>query len=167
MGHPNKGTKIHFSLAETQPGWFSNTNDSIANDFIFAFSDHNGTHLSAQNGTFAIGFGYSNKLHDPQDSTRIISEFKKLKPDVTVRGYLTHDWMNDPLAKGTWYGGGPGTTTKYLQELQRAHGRVLMASADWADGWRGFIDGAIEQGTKAAVDVVTMMEQLRKAVAKL
>jgi monoamine oxidase len=30
---------------------------------------------------------------------------------------------------------------------------VLFANADWALGWRGFIDGAIVEGTRAAFEV--------------
>lgn len=36
--------------------------------------------------------------------------------------------------------------TKYQDELQTRHGNVFFASADWAHGWRAFIDGALEQG---------------------
>lgn len=36
---------------------------------------------------------------------------------------------------------------------QKNDGRVLMASADWANGFAGFVDGAIERGAKAAVAV--------------
>lgn len=40
--------------------------------------------------------------------------------------------------------------TKYLDELRKRQGNVLFASADWAVGWRGFIDGAVEDGARAA-----------------
>jgi monoamine oxidase len=33
-------------------------------------------------------------------------------------------------------------------------GAVIFASADWADGWRGFIDGAFEAGRAAAWKVL-------------
>lgn len=44
----------------------------------------------------------------------------------------------------------PDFYTKYWTALQQRTGNILWASADWADGWKSFIDGAIEQGTKAA-----------------
>jgi lysyl oxidase-like protein 2/3/4 len=31
---------------------------------------------------------------------------------------------------------------------------VIFASADWADGWRGFIDGVFEDGRAAAWKVL-------------
>jgi len=46
----------------------------------------------------------------------------------------------------------------YLEELQRAHGRVLFASADWADGWRGFVDGAIERGQSTGREAVNLLD---------
>lgn len=65
--------------------------------------------------------------------------------------------MNDPYAKGTWACWGPNKASRYLSELQRPHGRVVFASADWADGWRGFVDGAIERGQSAAREVVGLL----------
>lgn len=73
--------------------------------------------------------------------------------------------MNDPYAKGAWSCWGPGAMSKYLKELQKDEGRILFASADWADGWRGFVDGAIERGRKAANDAVKFVE--RNEVARL
>ena len=47
----------------------------------------------------------------------------------------------------------PDFSFKYLAALQQRHGNVLFASSVWADGWRGFIDGAIEQGMRYALVV--------------
>ena len=44
----------------------------------------------------------------------------------------------------------PGVSFQYLEALQERAGNILFASADWASGWRGFIDGAIDQGARAA-----------------
>lgn len=38
--------------------------------------------------------------------------------------------------------------------MRARHGHVLFANSDWAVGWRSFIDGAIEEGTRAAAEVV-------------
>jgi lysyl oxidase-like protein 2/3/4 len=48
----------------------------------------------------------------------------------------------------------PNDMNKYMEALQQTHGRVFMASADWANGCAGFVDGAIEQGAKAAVEAM-------------
>lgn len=126
--------------------------------WCFAFSDHNGT--SKQDGTFCIGFGYGGHLTDPSASSEIISSFKEyLKPDAEVMAYLTHDWTNDSLAKGAWSCWGLNSMSKLLPELQKPEGRIFFASADWASGWRGFIDGAIEQGAVASRRVECLLDR--------
>lgn len=52
----------------------------------------------------------------------------------------------------------------YLEELQRPHGRVIFANADWADGWRGFVDGAIERGYRAAREILERRKDGRSEV---
>lgn len=64
-----------------------------------------------------------------------------------------HDWTNDPLSRGTWCMFPPDYSFKHLDALRERSGNVLFASGDWALGWRGFIDGAIEEGTRAAKTV--------------
>ncbi|KAI8153589.1 hypothetical protein K4K49_002947 [Colletotrichum sp. SAR 10_70] len=157
-GHINKGTKIHFHLAREEPGWFSVASGYGSSPWCFAFSDHNGT--TAKKGTFCIGFGYGSHLTNYHASDEIISTFKEhMNPGAEVLAYLTHDWVSDEFSKGTWSCWGPGAMTKSLEELQKSDGRLLFASADWADGWRGFIDGAIERGMLACKDVERLLSQ--------
>lgn len=58
--------------------------------------------------------------------------------------------MKDPYSKGVWCCHQPGYLSKYLAELQTSVGNLKFASADYCDGWRGYIDGAIESATLAA-----------------
>lgn len=37
--------------------------------------------------------------------------------------------------------------------MRARQGHVFFANSDWAIGWRSFIDGAIEEGTRAALAV--------------
>ncbi|KAK0638343.1 Monoamine oxidase N [Lasiodiplodia hormozganensis] len=76
-----------------------------------------------------------------------------------VRRLVYHDWAADEFSKGTWCYFKPGFATKYLAELQKPHGSVFFASADWSDGWRGWIDGAVQQGTQAAVAVNAALDR--------
>ena len=110
-------------------------------------------------------FGHSGKLQDPTKHEEVITEFKKLQPEGNVRGYVAHTWSTDPFAKGAWFAAAPGWATKNLKALQEPHGRVFMASADWVQGWRGFIDGAIEQGARAAAVTKFALEQESESVA--
>ena len=164
-GHINEGAKIHFKLRDTDPAWFSTGVASSDSSFVFAFSDHNGTQASGPSGTWCIGFGYNSCLTDKRDFKHVINRFQSdIQPGAHVEAYATHDWTNDPYAKGAWACWGPNATSRYLSELQSPHGRVIFASADWADGWRGFVDGAIEQGQQAVQDVVAFLKTSSSSV---
>ncbi|KAK8099710.1 lysyl oxidase-like protein 2/3/4 [Apiospora kogelbergensis] len=148
-GHVCNVTKFHIKLASVEPPFYSSANANSCSPYCFAFSDH-----SSADGTYAIGFGYGGRLNDHKSHDEILAQFEKhMKPGTEARAYLTHDWAADPLSKGSWACWGPGSMSKYLAALQQPHCRVAMASADWANGFRGFVDGAIEQGILAARDV--------------
>lgn len=72
---------------------------------------------------------------------------------------IFHNWVTDPYSQGgpAWWQ--PGYMSKFQDELQRPHGRVQFASADWAHGWRAAIDGALEQGTEAAREIIQMLRE--------
>ncbi|KAK1463670.1 lysyl oxidase-like protein 2/3/4 [Colletotrichum cuscutae] len=166
-GHINEGSKVHFRLAKPEPGWFSMANGYGTSPWCFAFSDHNGTTDQADSGNFCIGFGYGARHIDTKASTEMITTFRNnIRPEAEVTAYLTHDWANDGLAKGTWSCWGPNSMSKWLKELQRPEGRVHFASVDWADGWRGFIDGAIERGTTVGREIEVLLAG-DNAIAKL
>lgn len=157
-GHINKGAKIHFKLRETLPSWFATADSYGYSPFLFAFSDHNGSRPTGLSGTWCIGFGYSGYLTDKKDSKYILEQFKEnVSSESTVEAYATHDWMNDPYSKGGWACWGPDFF-KYLEELQKPHARIIFANTDWADGWRGFIDGAIKRGQASVQGILRLLE---------
>lgn len=57
--------------------------------------------------------------------------------------------------------------TKYLDDLRKRQGNIVFASADWAIGWRGFIDGAIEDGARAAMEVKKELQAQASVPGKL
>jgi len=76
--------------------------------------------------------------------------------DVEPGEMFWHDWTNDEFARGAWCTFRMGWQENYLDALRRdGHGgAVIFAGADWADGWRDFIDGAFEAGRAAAWKVL-------------
>lgn len=91
-------------------------------------------------------------LDPKKEPERLEAALQNFHP-MNIRKIVFHDWCQDPYAKA-----GPayyraGFITKYLAEIQSRHGNVLFANADWANGWRSFIEGAMEQGALAA-DIV-------------
>ncbi|KAF5008950.1 hypothetical protein FDECE_4813 [Fusarium decemcellulare] len=94
--------------------------------------------------------GVLDPLKEPEKLETALQRFHPMN----IKKVLFHDWVSDPYAKAgaAWYPA--GFLTKYLAELQSRHGNILMASADWASGWRSFIEGAMEQGSLAADTVL-------------
>ncbi|KAM0489803.1 hypothetical protein ACHAP8_012218 [Fusarium lateritium] len=160
-GHISAGAKIHYRLRHITPPWYYH--GLPPTPFCFAFTDHNGT-KKENDGTYCIGFGLNGYFPDIKKSEEVIGAFNHhIGADNEVDGYLSHDWVKDPFSRGTWACWGPSSSTVYLQELQLPHGRVMFASGDTANGWRGFIDGALEQGKKVANDVLREHSKSQKA----
>ncbi|KAI6765531.1 hypothetical protein HG530_006601 [Fusarium avenaceum] len=149
-GHQNYGAKLHFKLGNVDPMWFKTVSMDHSSPYLIGFADHNGTHEASQ-GTFVVLGAKSGFVPDHKNAGRLVNDFKQnVRPGADVQAYLIHDWAADRYSKGAWSCWAPMAMTKYLGELQKPHGRILFASADWANGWRGFIDGALESGKQAA-----------------
>jgi monoamine oxidase len=113
-------------------------------------------------GELSIGWGASIR-HDPRSSLLVLfgsrpdalsfddaAEVNRALrchlPQAEVEQVFGWDWNADPYAKGTWCMLRPGRARTVIPAMQAREGRIHFASGDTADGWRGFIDGAIERG---------------------
>jgi monoamine oxidase len=50
-----------------------------------------------------------------------------------------------------------GFLSRHMPAMQQARGRILFAGSDIANGWGGFIDGAIESGMEAALQAAALL----------
>jgi monoamine oxidase len=71
-------------------------------------------------------------------------------PGYTVLDATANDWLADEFSNGTWAIHRPGWYSRYHAEMRRPEGRIVLAGSDIANGWAGFIDGAIESGFRGA-----------------
>jgi monoamine oxidase len=92
---------------------------------------------------------------DPGDLDAVQAAIDALVPaDVEVLDATWHDWATDEFTRGTWAAHRPGWFADGHHAAMRSpEGRVVFAGSDLADGWSGFVDGAIESGLRAARDV--------------
>ncbi|KAF3070916.1 Monoamine oxidase N [Daldinia childiae] len=111
-----------------------------------------GDGITPSGNTHIVGLG--TKLQPKKDPEVALSAFRSLADGTVVERLVFHDWNEDEFSKGTWAWLGPGMATKYLTALRERHGNVLFASGDWAAGWRGCIDGAIEEGGRVSKEVL-------------
>jgi len=73
-------------------------------------------------------------------------------PDVELTATYGYQWLYDPFSKCTWCTLRPHQFA-LVPELQRAEGNVHFASSDNASMWRGWMDGAIEMGTRVGQSI--------------
>ncbi|MDX2141126.1 MAG: NAD(P)/FAD-dependent oxidoreductase [Chloroflexota bacterium] len=100
--------------------------------------------------TWLVGFGVEAPAAFTVEWSQ--SALAPLFPNVHVLEVVGHNWTADPFSRGTWATLRPGQAT-LLQDAIRPEGRLHFASGDIALGWRGYIDGAIESGLRAAREV--------------
>ncbi|MCP4037281.1 MAG: FAD-dependent oxidoreductase [bacterium] len=107
--------------------------------------------------TELVAFGTDPAKIDMHDKSAVQAALRKFLPDAVVTQTLAYDWHLDPYSLGTWCVLRKGQMSKYLAALREPHGRVHFAGGDIALGWRGFIDGAIESGTRVAREVAAQL----------
>ncbi|CAF2570097.1 unnamed protein product [Rotaria sp. Silwood2] len=130
------GSKFIIKLEEPIGNWTGYA--PYPNPITMAFTDD-------EEGTIIIAFGMEDLL-DIRDFDAVKLALSKLLPDIKIKYIVGHDWRNDPFTSGTWGWYRPGQMTSNLLTLQEHEIPLFFASSDTANGWRGFIDGALESG---------------------
>jgi monoamine oxidase len=142
LGQASRGVKI-FIHARGEP-LFQN---GIKPSHPFGYLD---TEILYSDETqLMIGFGYDAELCDASDLAAVQRHLDDILPGYEALAATAHDWLSDEFSAGTWAIHRPGWYTSYHAEMQRPEGSVLLAGSDFANGWAGFMDGAIESGLRA------------------
>lgn len=149
IGHINKCAKVHAECTDRDLRSWSGI-DYPNNKLTYAFGD--GTTPTGNTHIVAFGASY-NHLDPEKDIDQTIKALQDFVP-MNLERVVFHNWANDEFAKGAWFFSPPNLVSEHLEDMRASHGNILFASADWAVGWRSFIDGAIEEGTRAAMNVV-------------
>lgn len=104
--------------------------------------------------TILLGFGPRASELDITDVRAVQAAVHQWRPDIELVGVDAHDWSGDPLAGETWAMLRTGQLSGQAEELVRPEGPVRIAGSDYALGWSGHIDGAIESGRRAVREIV-------------
>ncbi|MER9586705.1 FAD-dependent oxidoreductase [Mesorhizobium sp. M0276] len=99
-------------------------------------------------GIIAQVLGPDATMFDMDDLGQVQAAVRQWLPDAIVAGTLGHKWTEDPFSRQTWAIARPGQLVKYHRELLKPEGGVYFAGTDYASGWYGYVDGAIESGWK-------------------
>ena len=105
--------------------------------------------LSADGTQLLVGFGPDAQRCDAADLPALQRQLEAILPGYELLDATAHDWLADEFSRGTWAIHRPGWYEHHHAAMQRPEGRVVLAGSDLANGWAGFIDGAIESGLRA------------------
>ena len=144
-GHTGNGGKFYVHVRQKLGKWMGMAPHPNPITLIW-------TEKELDDGTLLVGFSPPGRL-DIADEAAVQGALRGLLPKADVLSVMGYQWGVDPYAKGTWCWYRPGHVTKYLEEIQRPEGGLIVAGADTASGWRGFVDGALESGITAARNV--------------
>jgi monoamine oxidase len=97
-----------------------------------------------------IGFGGDADRCDPADLAGMQASLDDTLPGYEILDATAHDWLADEFSRGTWAIHRPGWYERHHAAMRRPEGNIILAGSDLANGWAGFIDGAIESGLRAA-----------------
>lgn len=101
-------------------------------------------------GIVVIGFGSDANAIDVNDLEQVQAAVARILPDARVVATTGHDWVADELSGETWPMHRPGHFRDAMPSLIEGVGPIRFAGSDYAVGWGGFIDGAIESATQQA-----------------
>lgn len=88
------------------------------------------------------------------DRDSVEAALRRYFPDARVLAVDSHDWVADPLARGSWQVHRPGLLSRIHSSLQEPQGRLGFAGSDAALRWIGWFDGALESGARAAAQAI-------------
>ncbi|GAM90463.1 hypothetical protein ANO11243_085070 [Dothideomycetidae sp. 11243] len=159
IGHVNMMNKIHAEVSGSD--LMSWNGMKLDNHIMFGYGDG----VLDNGNAHIVGFGTDvrNEFIAERDPEKVEAAFKNLHP-MEIKRTMFHDWVTDKYSRGgpAWWR--PGYMSKYQDELQKRHHSVYFASADWAHGWRAAIDGALEQGSLAALGITRSLRSRNKKV---
>ena len=150
-GQASHGLKVYVHVEGELDPFYITAPESEPLNFIDTVHQFDG-------GQIIVAFGNDTNRLDPTDRQVVGTAVKRLVPgDYQIVDVAAHDWTADIYSKGTWAMALPGETTGSLVALQQPHGRVLLCGSDIANGWNGFMDGAIESGQTVGRQVIALV----------
>jgi monoamine oxidase len=99
--------------------------------------------------TFVVAFGTDASAIDPDDRSAVEEMLRHWFPEMQVAGSCGHNWVGDEFSRETWPTLRPGHLAD-VPRLAEPDGALFLAGSDYASGWAGYIDGAIQSGIATA-----------------
>ena len=141
--HGGSGVKFYARIKGSLPPLMAFAADTAPASMIFTVDN-------LEDSAIVCGLGPSPKLLDLNDDKQMQAAIRQWLPQAEVLESFGYDWNLDPYSQGMWCAFRPTQITNYLSALQQSENRLFFAGGDIANGFRGFMDGAVESGLRAA-----------------
>ncbi len=112
------------------------------------------TEFTLAEGTLMVGLGRDPEELDVTSRDDIQRAIAHFLPGARVVATDAHDWNTDPYSRGTWMVYRPGQVRRLFSSLSQREGRLIFAGSDMATTWPGWIEGAIESGSRSATEAL-------------
>lgn len=94
-------------------------------------------------------------MEDPKDVEKLLHNWL---PDVEVIESTGHNWTEAEFSQRTLGVLKKNQLTKYGKAVRKSQDCLYLAGSDYADGWAGFMDDAIESGLTTSKGVAKYLE---------
>ncbi len=123
----------------------------------------NSAHVDTIDGDEGYLMGYiSNAAKLDADNPAEVEElFRNWLPHIEVIECTGHNWVEDEFSQGAWPVLRKNQLTKYGKAVRESEEGLFLASSDYADGWAGFMDGAIESGLTTSKRVKEYLQRVK------
>lgn len=148
--HAGSGFELHVKLQGRQAAYLGMAPEGFPINLLY--TDRIGT-----DDTVLVAMGNTAVPFDINDDAQIAKEIQRLSPGAKLLASYAYDWNSDPFSKGTWCNYRPGMWSRYGEDMRKPESRLVFAGSDVANGWRGFIDGAIETGLRASREALSVL----------
>lgn len=152
--HSGTGVKLYFKAKGPLPNGQSKiscvADSSYPLNLVVSYAN-------ASDHSIYLAFGADPQKLDIQDKDAVQAAMRGFIPDIEVEQCFGYEWVLDPYSRGTYASYRPNWFGKYYDHFEKDRGRILFGQGDHGEGWRGFIDGAIGAGGKAAKRVKELL----------
>lgn len=157
------GSIIKCIAAYDRPFWrekgFSGEmlSDTGALQLGFDDTSEDGTHAALVGFISGEGARYWSERPEDERKEAVLESFARFFGDEALSpiDYADKDWLSEPYTRGCYVGiMTPGTQTTCGDAIREPVGRIHWAGTETATRWNGYMDGAIEAGERAAMEVL-------------
>lgn len=148
--HPGRTVKVWAVIENAPEEGISGWGKGEGLNWFFRFS-------RIPEGDLYVGFSGGYDL-DPTDKEAIEHAVQVFAPGAKVIKFGAHDWRANEFIKGTWMIRHPGVGLRYHSALAEKEGRLAFGGSDTSFGWNGWMEGALETGSRAAAEALEILK---------